>query len=124
MGSATVASLLWLRYAKSAGKARGILGGAGEKVMRTLRTIHCAANTIQKRTEEIDHFVQELIDLGRIQKSHAEGVFEATLQRFEETAELIRKNLALSSDDVTALLSDLRAGVKQLAVKPEAFRAA
>jgi hypothetical protein len=75
-GGATAASIIWLHYAKSAGKARGYLGGAGEKAMRTLRSIHGTMDTIQKRAEEINRFVQEMVDWRRFKKSHAETVVE------------------------------------------------
>jgi hypothetical protein len=123
-GGATAASLVWLRYAKSAGKARGFLGETGNKVMRTLRSIHGAVDTLQKRTEEIDRFLQEMIDLGRAEKSLAEAVVANSLQRYEQTAQLIKNNLIQSSGDVATLLSDLKSGVKHLVSTPQSSRAA
>jgi signal transduction histidine kinase len=123
-GGAAVSSLIWLRYGKSAGGAREFLGGTGAKVMRTLRRIHGVMDTIQKRSEEIDRLVEEMIDLGRIEKSQVEAVIGNSLQRYEETAELIRQNLTQSSDDVTALLSHLKDGVKHLSLKPHTSKAA
>jgi hypothetical protein len=123
-GGAAVSSFIWLRYGKSAGVAREFLGATGTNIMRTLRGIHGVMDTIQKRCEEIDRFVEEMMDFGRTEKSQVEAVIGNSRQRYEETAELIRQNLTRSSDDVTALLSHLRAGVKRFGLKSHTAQAA
>ncbi len=110
-GGTIAAALIWLRYAKSAARARRFMDEIGLKASQTLDGIQNTLTTIQKRTEEVDRFVQELVRAGKEQKAHAEAVIGDTLKRLDQTAETIQKNLTTSSTEVTELLKEIRSGV-------------
>ena len=118
-GGAAAATLVWLRYAKSAAGARRFMGRAGARAGKTLNGIQNSLSTIRKRTEEVDRIVHELVQIGSEQKNRAQSVVNESLRRLEQTTEVIRKNLTQSSNDITALLHDVRTAVEQsVATKP------
>jgi len=112
-GGAMAAALVWLCYAKSAAGARSFLGEAGKKVGKSLSDIENTLSTVRKCTEEIDHFVRELVQVGSEQRVRAEMVIDDTLRRLEQTTDVIQNNLTQSSNEIAALLRDIRIAVAQ-----------
>ena len=64
---------------------------------------------------EVDRLLSELVRVGNEQKDRATAVFNDTLGRFEETTAVIQKNLTETSNEITALVKDIRAAVNQSA---------
>lgn len=122
-GGAAAAALIWLRYGKSAARTRQFLGDAVGSVSRSLESIQSTLSTIQRRTEEVDRFIHGLVQVGSENRVRAEEVLNETLERLEQTAEVIQSNLTRSSDDIAALLRDIRIGVEH-AVHTDPSRAA
>ena len=115
-GGAITATLIWFRYARSAARARSFMDDVGQKASRTLDRVQNTLTTIQKRTEEFDRFVHELVRVGNEQKAHAETVINDTLKKLDQTAETIQKNLTTSSSEITELLKEIRIGIGKIAV--------
>jgi methyl-accepting chemotaxis protein len=110
-GGTVAAALIWLRYAKSAARARSFMDEIGQKANRTLDGIQNTLITIEQRTGEVDRFVHELLRTGKEQKAHAEEVISDTLKKLDQTAETIQRNLTTSSSEITELLKEIRSGV-------------
>lgn len=115
-GGAVTGTLIWLRYAKSAARARHFMDDVGQKASRTLDRVQHTLTTMQKRTEEFDRFVHELVRVGSEQKAHPETVINDTLKKLDQTAEAIQKNLTTSSSEIAELLKEIRTGVAKIAV--------
>lgn len=113
-GGAVAAALVWLCNAKSAAGARSFLGEAGKKVGNSLSDIQNTLSTVRQCTEEVDRFVHELVQVGRERRAQAEVVIDDTLKRLEQTTDVIQKNLTQSSEEITALLRDIRVAVAHL----------
>ncbi len=122
-GGAAAATLVWLRYAKSASTARSILKKAGGRAGKTLGGVQRTLVTIRQRVEEIDRIAHELAYIGSEQRPRAEIVFKDTLGRLEETTKVIQNNLTRSSNDIAALAKDIRDAVSQ-SLLPKASEAA
>lgn len=113
-GGAVAAALVWLCNAKSAAGARSFLGEAGKKVGNSLSDIQNTLSTVRQCTEEVDRFVHELVQVGRERRAQAEVVIDDTLKRLEQATDVIQKNLTQSSEEITALLRDIRIAVAHL----------
>jgi uncharacterized membrane protein len=113
-GGAVAAALVWLCNAKSAAGARSFLGEAGKKVGNSLSDIQNTLSTVRQCTEEVDRFVHELVQVGRERRAQAVVVIDDTLKRLEQTTDVIQKNLTQSSEEITALLRDIRIAVAHL----------
>jgi hypothetical protein len=114
-GAASAAAIVWLRYARSAEGARNCLGAAGAKMGTILGCIQSTLTAVRERTEEVDRLVHEFAQLGSEQKVRAEAVLNETWERLEQTRELVLSNFELSSNEITALLREIRISFKQLA---------
>jgi type VI protein secretion system component VasK len=64
-GGTIAATLIWLRYAKSAARARRFLDEIAQKASRTLDGIQNTLTTIQNRSDEVYRFVHELVRTGK-----------------------------------------------------------
>jgi hypothetical protein len=107
-GGAAAATIVWLRFAKSAAGARTFLGRTGTEAGKTLGNIQVRLSTLGNRAEEIGRLVHEIAHLGSDQMAKAEIIFSDTLKRLEQTADVIQENLTLSSSEISALLKDIR----------------
>ena len=112
-GGAAAATLVWLLYAESASTTRSFLKKAGTRVGRTLGGIQRTLVTIRERVEAVDRIVRDLAQVGSDHKARAEMVVNDTLGRLEQTTTAIQRNLTQSSDEIAALVKDIRNAVRQ-----------
>jgi hypothetical protein len=122
-GGAAAATFIWLRYAESASSARRFLSEAGHGAGKTISGIYETLVKVRQRVVEVDRILCELARVGNEQKDRAEMVFNDTLGRFEETTTVIQNNLTQSSNEIAALIKDIRAAVSQ-SVLPKTSQAA
>lgn len=114
-GAATTAAILWLGYSRSGAGARRFLADKGAKARSALSSLHGALAAMQQRLEETDRLVHEFVQLGSEQKERIEIVLNETWERLAQTRELVLRNVELSSEEIAALLGDIRASFKHLA---------
>ena len=112
-GGATAAALVWLAYARSAAPARSFLGNAARKTNQKLGEIESMLHTVRVRVEEIDRLAREIAQVGSKQKARAEEVLTDTMAKLEQTTDVISENLTQSSNEIAALVKDIRSGVAQ-----------
>jgi hypothetical protein len=122
-GGVAVAASIWLRYADSASSARSFLSKAGPRMTKRFGQIYETMVKIRERVVEVDGILCELVRVGNEQKDRAETVFNDTLGRFEETTAVIRNNLTQTSNEIAALIKDMRAAMNQ-SVLPKSSQAA
>ncbi len=112
-GGTAAATLVWLRYAKSAAGTRSFLRTTGGKARRALGEVQTTVSALQRRVEETDRLLHAFARLGSEQKTKAEVVINDTLKRLEQTADLVQRNLVESSTDIATLLKEIRIALKQ-----------
>jgi hypothetical protein len=112
-GGVVVAASIWLRYADSASSARRFVSKAGPRIGKTFNQVYETMVKIHQRVVEVDRLLGELVRVGSEQKERAEMVFNDTLGRFEETTAVIQNNLTQTSNEIAALVKDLRAAMNQ-----------
>ena len=77
-------------------------------------TIESLSGRLKARSQDIDGFVSQLMDVGREQASKIDYVVQDTLQKFEETTSVIQKDLLRPSIEISAFLKGIRAGLDAL----------
>lgn len=115
LGAAAGASLVgWLCYARSAEKPRRMLSEAAEGAARRLGRIEDTAVALQRRAEEFDRLLKEIIELGREKKVMAEAVLMDTLHKFEHTTDVVQDSMVESAREISSLLTQIRRGLDAL----------
>ncbi len=123
VGGSASALIFWLCYAESAEKARGFLGESTERVTRILGEIEAVLATVRVRTEQIDRFLEEVIRVAQEQTHKVDTVLNNAVRRFEQTGDVIQKNVADSSIEIGVLLKEFKDELDQL-ISAKASRAA
>ena len=113
---AAAATFVWLRYAESASSARRFLGEAGRGAGKKISGIYETLAKVRRRVVAFDRILSELVRAASERKDRAEMVFNNTLGRLEETTAVIQNNLTQSSNEITALIKDIRSAVSQSAL--------
>ncbi len=72
------------------------------------------SQTIRQRADDIDRFVNELMDLGREQASKIDFLVTDTVQKFEQTTEVIQKDVLRPAIEISAFIKGLRSGLAVL----------
>ena len=122
-GSAATATLIWLRYAKSASTTRNFIKKGGTSARQAFGGILRTLTTIRERIEEFNRIVGEIAQIGSDHKTRTEMVINDTLAKLDQTASTIRRNVTQSSDEITALLKDIRTAVRE-SISPQTSKAA
>lgn len=90
---------------------------------------HVSANvnevseTLRRRAGDLDKFLDELMDLGREQASKIDYLVTDTVQKFEQTTEVIQKDVLRPAVEISAFIKGIRSGLavlfsKQTSSKP------
>ena len=83
-------------------------------------TIEVLSGRLKTRSQEIDGFVSQLMDVGREQASKIDYVVQDTLQKFEETTSVIQKDLLRPTVEISAFVKGVKAGLDALLSRPQA----
>ena len=113
IGGAFGAALTLLCTAKSE-KAGRLLGRMSDKAVQVLDQVTTPFEILQRRTEDLDHFVGEMIRVGKDQASKVDTVMSNTASRFEQTSDVIQNNLVESALELSAFLRAVKVGLDQL----------
>ncbi len=81
------------------------------------------SETLRRRAGDLDKFIDELMGLGREQASKIDYLVTDTVQKFEQTTEIIQKDVLRPAVEISAFIKGLRSGLavlfsKQPASKP------
>jgi methyl-accepting chemotaxis protein len=78
--------------------------------------------TVRTRTADVDQFLQEMIQTGRDQASKVDYVVTDTVAKFEETTEIIKRDVIRPVIEISSFVKGLRSGVEYLFGKRAARR--
>jgi transcriptional regulator len=90
------------------------LGRMSDKMLQVLDQVTTPFEILQRRTEDLDHFVGEMIRVGKDQASKVDTVMSNTASRFEQTSDVIQNNLVESALELSAFLRAVKVGLDQL----------
>ena len=87
------------------------LGSMAEELSGTAHTLSELAH---RRGEQVDGFVEEMIRLGRDQASKIDYVVTDTVQKFEQTTELIQKDVLRPAVEISSFVKGVKTGLAYL----------
>lgn len=87
------------------------LGHLAEELNTTVKNL---SELVQRRGEQVDGFVEEMIQLGRDQASKIDYVVTDTVQKFEQTTELIQKDVLGPAVEVSSFVRSVKNGLEYL----------
>ncbi len=96
------------------------LRASAEKVGANVNEV---SETLRRRADDLDKFIDELMDLGREQASKIDYLVTDTVQKFEQTTEIIQKDVLRPAVEISAFIKGIRSGLavlfsKQASSKP------
>lgn len=87
------------------------LGKMAEDVSANLQEI---ASIVKNRTVELDQFVQEMVQVGREQASKVDYVVTDTVKKFEETTDIIKRDILRPAIEISSFFKGLKSGLEFL----------
>ncbi len=69
---------------------------------------------VRERSEDVDDFVQEILKVGRQQASKIDFLVSDTVQKFEQTTEVIQKDMLRPAVEISSFVKGVRAGLNVL----------
>ncbi len=81
------------------------------------------SSRIRERSRDIDAFVQEILAVGRQQADKIDFLVSDTVQKFEQTTEVIQKDVLKPAVEISSFVKGLRAGFNVLFSKSDSTRA-
>jgi uncharacterized protein YoxC len=87
------------------------LGLMAQDVTDNLKTM---TGTVRERAQDLDQFIQEMLQVGRDQAAKVDYVVTDTVQKFEQTTELIQRDVIKPAIELSAFLKGVKSGLDYL----------
>ncbi|MEE2821627.1 MAG: hypothetical protein VYA53_01455 [Acidobacteriota bacterium] len=85
------------------------------EIAETLKTrIDSVSEMVAERAQDIDQFVQEITEVSRGQVSKVNSIVDDTVQKFEQTAEMVQEDVLKPTMEISSLLKGLKTGISYL----------
>jgi uncharacterized protein YoxC len=95
------------------------LGKMAEEVGATFQEI---SSIVKSRAGDLDLFVQEMVQIGRDQASKVDYVVTDTVKKFEETTDVIKRDILRPAIEISAFFKGIRSGLEFLFARKPAPR--
>jgi chromosome segregation ATPase len=92
----------------------GDLKPLGEMAETVHTQITDIGETLHSRAGDVDQFVEEVLQLGREQASKVDYLVTDTVQKFEETTEVIQRDVLQPAIEISSLVRGVKAGLDVL----------
>ena len=100
-----------LRRTQEVVESMAPLGGIAENLKANIDLI---SQIITERTRDLDQFLQEMTEMSREQASKVSYVVSDTVQKFEQTTEMIQEDVLKPAVEISSFLKGLKAGLAYL----------
>lgn len=87
------------------------LGELSENLNKNLSEV---SDIVRRRTDDLDSFLEDLFQVGREQASKIDYLVTDTAQKFEETTEVIQKDILRPVVEISSLIKGIKAGLDVL----------
>lgn len=85
------------------------------KVADTVKAnVESLSALVKARVEDVDDFVQEVVQVGREQAVKFDHVVTDTIQKFEQTTEVIQRDVLRPALEISSFFKGVRAGISYL----------
>ena len=99
------------------GRVQGVvdqMAPLGEIAENLKINVDLISEMVTERAQDLDHFVQEITEMSREQASKVNYVVGDTVQKFEQTTEMIQEDVLKPAVEIASFLKGLRAGLTYL----------
>jgi uncharacterized protein YoxC len=86
----------------------------GEMAENLKTNIDLISGTVTERVQDLDQFVQEITEMSREQASKVNYVVGDTVQKFEQTTEMIQEDVLKPAVEISSFLKGLKTGLTYL----------
>ena len=86
----------------------------GEMAESLKTNIDLISQMVTERAQDLDQFVQEITEMSREQASKVNFVVGDTVQKFEQTTEMIQEDVLKPAVEISSFLKGLKAGLTYL----------
>ncbi len=85
------------------------------KITENLKTnMDLISEMVKNRAQDLDKFVQEITEMSREQGSKVNYVVSDTIQKFEQTTEMLHEDLLKPAVEISSFLRGIKAGLSYL----------
>jgi len=77
-------------------------------------TANVVSDTLRERAKDLDQFIQELMTVGREQASKVDHLVTDTVQKFEQTTEVIQKDILQPAVEISSFIKGIKSGLEAL----------
>jgi len=85
------------------------------RIAESLKTnMDLISEMVKERVQDLDEFVQEMTEMGREQASKVNHVVTDTVERFEQTTEMIHQDVLKPALEISSFLKGIKAGLYYL----------
>jgi len=98
-------------------RARGIVESMAPlgRIAESLKTnMDLISEMVKERVQDLDEFVQEMTEMGREQASKVNHVVTDTVEKFEQTTEMIHQDVLKPALEISSFLKGIKAGLYYL----------
>jgi len=98
-------------------RARGIVESMAPlgRIAESLRAnMDLISEMVRERVQDLDQFVQEMTEMGREQASKVNHVVTDTVEKFEQTTEMIHQDVLKPALEISSFLKGIKAGLYYL----------
>jgi len=85
------------------------------RITENLKTnMDLISDMVKNRAHDLDNFVQEITEMSREQASKVNYVVSDTIQKFEQTTEMLHEDLLKPAVEISSFLKGIKAGLSYL----------
>jgi len=85
------------------------------RITENLKTnLDLISDMVKNRAQDLDKFVQEITEISREQSSKVNYVVNDTIQKFEQTTEMLHEDLLKPAVEIASFLKGIKAGLSYL----------
>jgi uncharacterized protein YoxC len=87
------------------------LGLMAQDLTENLNTM---THSVRERAQDLDQFIQEMLQVGRDQAAKVDFVVTDTVQKFEQTTDLIQRDVVRPAIELSSFLKGVKSGLDYL----------
>jgi len=99
-------------------QALATIKSVAEGVQALKEKISSTSDIIHKRVVDVDSFLRQLTDAGRLEIARIQDVVDTASRQIEDTLELLHRSVVIPVKEVTAIILGVKAGLNFLLRRP------
>jgi len=105
-------------------QALAAITSVAEGIQTLKDKLSATSDVIHKRVVDVDSFLRQLTDAGRLEVARIQDVVDSASRQIEDTLELLHRSVVVPVKEITAIILGLKAGLNFLLRRPKDFSGA